>query len=345
MRSSFQAHTGTSPQTITFDQPQDVFLGQPVTLSASTDAAGRLPVSFRSDSPTVCTVSDSEVTTVRVGTCDVTAFQGGSATYAPAEASISFHVNDTGKRIPQQISFGPVPTATVGVPVVLTASSSRPVYETSSSPTGLAVSYSSRNQQVCTVSGATVVPWTAGLCVITASQDGNAEYQPAEPVTQKFTVERAAQTISFTPPASATIDQSVTLTATASSWLPVTYNSSTPNVCTVSGATVAATAAGTCTIAASQPGDGQYAPADSSDRVLPGPEDPADDQLHTAGERHDRQAGHPDRHGILRAAGDLRLRHPGRVHRLRHHAHRHQAGPAPSPPPSPATASTRRPTP
>jgi hypothetical protein len=263
VRSSFQAHAGTSPQTITFDQPKDVFLGQPVTLTASTDAAGHLPVSFRSDSPTVCSVSDSEVTTVRVGTCTVTAFQGGSATYAPAQASAFFHVNDTGKRIPQQISFGPVPTATVGVPVVLTASSSRPVYETSISPTGLAVSYSSRNQQVCTVSGATVVPWTAGLCVITASQDGNAEYQPAEPVTQRFTVERAAQTISFTPPASATIDQSVTLSATASSWLPVTYDSSTPNVCKVSGATVAATAAGTCIIAASQPGDGQYAPAGS----------------------------------------------------------------------------------
>ena len=262
VRSSFQAHAGTSPQTITFDQPKDVFLGQPVTLSASTDAAGRLPVSFRSDSPTVCSVSDSEVTTVRVGTCTVTAFQGGSATYAPAQASAFFHVNDTGKRIPQQISFGPVPTATVGVPVVLTASSSRPVYETSSSPAGLAVSYSSRNQQVCTVSGATVVPWTAGLCVITASQDGNAEYQPAEPVTQRFAVERAAQTISFTPPASATIDQSVTLSATASSWLPVTYSSSTPDVCKVSRATVAATAAGTCIIVASQPGDGQYAPAD-----------------------------------------------------------------------------------
>ena len=262
VRSSFQAHAGTSPQTITFDQPKDVFLGQPVTLSASTDAAGRLPVSFRSDSPTVCSVSDSEVTTVRVGICTVTAFQGGSATYAPAQASAFFHVNDTGKRIPQQISFGPVPTATVGVPVVLTASSSRPVYETSSSPAGLAVSYSSRNQQVCTVSGATVVPWTAGLCVITASQDGNAEYQPAEPVTQRFAVERAAQTISFTPPASATIDQSVTLSATASSWLPVTYSSSTPDVCKVSRATVAATAAGTCIIVASQPGDGQYAPAD-----------------------------------------------------------------------------------
>jgi hypothetical protein len=76
---SFQAHTGTSQQTITFAQPPDVILGQPVTLSASTDANEPLVVSFRSDSPMVCTVSGSTVTTVAVGTCAITAFQGGSA--------------------------------------------------------------------------------------------------------------------------------------------------------------------------------------------------------------------------------------------------------------------------
>lgn len=263
VRHSFQAHTGTSQQTITFAQPRDAILGQPVTLSASTDADGPLVVSFRSDSPAVCTVSGSGVTTVAVGTCDVTAFQGGSATYSAAQASRSFQVNVYGDRVAQQISFDTVPGATVGVPVVLTASSSTHVFEGPDSPTGLAVSYSSRNQQVCTVSGATLVPWTAGLCVITASQDGNARYLPAKSVTQRFSVARAPQTISFTSPASATIDQPVNLTATASSWLPVTYTSTAPNVCTVSGPTVAATAAGTCTIVASQPGDGQYAPAES----------------------------------------------------------------------------------
>ena len=265
---SFRAHTGTSQQTINFEQPQDAFLGQPVTLSASTDAREPLPVSFRSDSPLVCTVLGLTVTPITVGTCTVTAFQGGSAAYAAAQASKSFPVMAHGKRAPQQISFDKVPGATVGVPVVLMASSTL-MYEASTSPKGLTVSFSSRNQQVCTVSGATVVPWTVGLCVITASQEGNARYQPAKPVTQEFPVARAVQIISFTPSASATIGQSVILTATASSWLPVTYTSSSPDVCTVSGATVTATVAGTCIITASQPGNDQYAPADPMTRSFP----------------------------------------------------------------------------
>ena len=181
---SFQAHTGTSVQTITFARPPDVILGQPVTLSASTDASEPLVVSFRSDSTMVCTVSGSTVTTVAVGTCAVTAFQGGSASYAAAQASRSFQVTVTTHRSAQQIMFGAVPGATVGVPVVLTASSWTQVFEGSNSPTGLAVSFSSKNQRVCTVSGATVVPWTAGLCVITASQEGSAQYLPATPVTK-----------------------------------------------------------------------------------------------------------------------------------------------------------------
>jgi len=232
VRRSFQAHAGTNRQTITFDQPQDTAVGQPVTVSATTDAKDPLVVSFRSGSPTVCTVSGSTVTTVAVGACTITALQGGSDRHTAAQASRSFQVTST-DRIAQQIRFDPVQGATVGVPVVLTASSWT-LFDEPISPTGLAVSYSSQTQRVCTVSGATVVPWTAGRCVITASQDGTAEYQPAEPVAQVFLVARASQTISFVPPASATIDQPVTLTATASSWLPVTYASSTPDVCRVS---------------------------------------------------------------------------------------------------------------
>ena len=169
-------------------------------------------------------------------------------------------------RVAQQISFDPVPGTTVGVPIVLTASSWT---KGKDSPTGLAVSYTSQSRRVCMVSGATVVPRAGGQCVIIASQDGNVQYLPAEPVRQEFPVARASQTVSFTPPTSATIDKLVTLTATASSWLPVTYASSTPDVCTVTGATLTPTAAGTCTVTASQPGNAQYAPADSMSGSFP----------------------------------------------------------------------------
>jgi hypothetical protein len=51
------------------------------------------------------------------------------------------------------------------------------------------------------------------------------------------------------------------LSASASSGLPVSFTSDTPPVCTVSGSTVITTAAGACTITASQDGSTDYAAA------------------------------------------------------------------------------------
>ena len=56
--------------------------------------------------------------------------------------------------------------------------------------------------------------------------------------------------------------------ASASSGLAVTYGSSTTDVCTVSGTTVAIVAAGTCTLTADQPGDIAWHPADQATQSL-----------------------------------------------------------------------------
>lgn len=70
---------------------------------------------------------------------------------------------------------------------------------------------------------------------------------------------KQAQTITFAKPADKTLaDSPLTLTATTSSNLPVSYSSSTPEVCTVSGATVTLIKIGLCTITASQAGDASY---------------------------------------------------------------------------------------
>src|SRR5206468_1247954 len=52
-----------------------------------------------------------------------------------------------------------------------------------------------------------------------------------------------------------------TVSATASSGLPVSFASLTTTICTVRGTTVTIVAAGTCTIQASQAGNATYAPA------------------------------------------------------------------------------------
>jgi len=67
------------------------------------------------------------------------------------------------------------------------------------------------------------------------------------------------QTINFGPLSNVAFGASpISLTATASSGLPVSFASATPSVCTVSGFTVAILTTGTCSIIASQPGNTNY---------------------------------------------------------------------------------------
>jgi hypothetical protein len=73
-------------------------------------------------------------------------------------------------------------------------------------------------------------------------------------VTRSFTI-KTRQTITFpTIPAKSYLDPDFSLAATASSGLSVSYASSTPSICVVSGTTVHVIAIGTCTLTAHQSG-------------------------------------------------------------------------------------------
>ncbi|WP_296648696.1 SdrD B-like domain-containing protein [Rhodoluna sp.] len=81
-------------------------------------------------------------------------------------------------------------------------------------------------------------------------------------------------------------DGTLTIAPTADSSLAVTLTSSTPSVCTISGGVITFVAAGTCTIEASQAGNGTYSPATSvtrsfliSDPDSPTPEEPVDEEV------------------------------------------------------------------
>jgi hypothetical protein len=77
------------------------------------------------------------------------------------------------------------------------------------------------------------------------------------------------QSISFAAPLSATYgDAPFTVSATASSGLPVSFGSATPGVCTVNGATVSLIGAGACTIAANQAGDAAFQAAPTVSRTV-----------------------------------------------------------------------------
>lgn len=71
------------PQTITFAAPPDAVVSDG-TLALTASATSSLPVAFSSSTPATCTVSGATLTYLGIGTCTVTAAQGGSAAYQVA---------------------------------------------------------------------------------------------------------------------------------------------------------------------------------------------------------------------------------------------------------------------
>ena len=164
-------------QTITFSAAPVLPLAGTATAIAT--ASSGLPVSYRSDTPFICTVvaSTGLMTALTPGNCIVAADQYGDSTFAPARRTqtIAVYVDPA-----QTLSFSAAPT--------LSLFSTATVAATASS--GLPVSYASLTPAVCTVDAVTglVADLTLGNCTIAADQAGDATYNPALRVTQTIAV-------------------------------------------------------------------------------------------------------------------------------------------------------------
>ena len=147
----------------------------------------------------------------------------------------------------QSITFDAIGAQTAGTQVALAATAS----------SGLPVTFASTTPAVCTVSGDTATLLFSGYCNIKVTQAGNTKYFGA--ITgQVFVVHHGNQTITFPAIAPQAAPGSVTLAATASTGLPVTFASTTLTVCTVSGNTATLLIPGSCTIKASVAGNAEY---------------------------------------------------------------------------------------
>jgi hypothetical protein len=212
-------------------------------------ATSKLPVSLAVSSGN-CTLSaatsPANVHIAGAGECDIVASQSGDANFnAAANVTRTFQID----KADQTITFNALGDKTYG-----------------DADFSLAAAATSRNDVTfsvtgdCTVASGSVHITGAGSCTVTASQGGDGNYNPAPDVSQSFAIAKAAQSISFDSPGNKTYgDPDFTLGATSSSHLGVTYAAA--GTCTVSGAVVHITGAGSCTITASQAGDGNYNPA------------------------------------------------------------------------------------
>jgi gliding motility-associated-like protein len=123
----------------------------------------------------------------------------------------------------------------------------------------LNVSYYSDNTAVATIDGGMIHITGAGSANITASQAGDANYNPAPDVIQPLTVNKAAQTITFSPlPAKTYGDADFSPGAASSSGLTVSYSSDNTAVATIAGGMIHITGAGSANITASQSGNTNF---------------------------------------------------------------------------------------
>jgi hypothetical protein len=224
----------------------------PFALSAT--ASSGLPVTYRVVSGPA-SIAGNVVTILGIGTVTIEASQPGDANYnAAAPVSRAFSVVATHSivtKLGQTINFDPISDMTYGeAPFVLTATAT----------SGLPVSYRIVSGPAV-VSADTIKLTGAGVVTIEASQTGDATFNPAPPVSNTFNVAKSSQNIKFASISSKIFGEPpFTLTATASSGLPVTFRV-VAGPATISGTTVNLTGTGTVTVEATQAGDVNYDPA------------------------------------------------------------------------------------
>ena len=216
-----------------------------------------LVVSFASNTPAVCVVINGTVRTIGRGSCSVTASQTGNSTILPAP-SVTQNFTVTG--LPQTITFAePNSMTTISEDQAISATSS----------VGLSVNLRSSTPSVCSVSSNAVVPIAAGVCIITASQPGDSNYEPALDVSRNISITYVAklpQNITISP-LSAMIagepSQVLSVTSSTRTRLQITVNPA--SVCSLdSQKKIIPIAEGQCIVTAAQEETRQYLPAISS---------------------------------------------------------------------------------
>ncbi|HAS40729.1 MAG TPA: hypothetical protein DCS93_09635 [Microscillaceae bacterium] len=176
--------TGKTDQAITFDLGNDAsktFGDAAFDLTATGGASGN-PVTFTSSDVNVATISGNTVTIVGAGTATITANQAQNATHNAA-AAVSQTL--TIAKANQAIVFD------LGNDASKTLSDAAFDLTAIGGASGNAITYTSSDTDVATISGSTVTIVGAGTTTITASQAGNNNYHAATNITQTLTVQSA----------------------------------------------------------------------------------------------------------------------------------------------------------
>jgi hypothetical protein len=210
-----------------------------------------------SSTPTICSTDGKELKLIAVGNCTFKVSTAKTKDYAAKETVQIAAI--TAARSKPELVMSVIPDQTAK-----SLPKSIEIFRVFS-PTGSYVMPKAATPTVCIAIGFYVQIVGGGTCTITYQLEANSSYLASDLYKVSFEVTRDPQTITFTPVTTVDIaTKSLTLTATASSGGAVTYSTTSPNNCSISGSILNLVKAGNCVITASQAGTSTLAPITAS---------------------------------------------------------------------------------
>jgi uncharacterized repeat protein (TIGR03803 family) len=245
-------------QTISFEALPPKRFGDP-SFELTAKATSGLTVSYVSSNMQVASVSGTTVTIVGAGQAFITAKQPGNSSFtAASEVTQTLFV----AKANQTINF-PDPNLSVHV------FGDQPFNLGISSSSGLNNTITVSNSEVGSVFNGFFSINGAGECTITASNAGNANYNPASSVSRVVFVRKASQAISFPSTPLKTYGNSpFSPNALSTSGLPIVFGTSDPSVAVIQDGQVVIVGAGVVDITADQQGNKNYLRAVTVTRTL-----------------------------------------------------------------------------
>jgi len=267
VQQSFAVGKGSQTVSFTSTAPAGATVGGATYTPTATATSGlTATITVDATASSVCSITGGVVSFQTAGTCVLDANQAGNANYSAApQVQQSFAVGKGS----QTVSF----TSTAPASATVGGATYTPTATATSGLTA-AITVDATASSVCSITAGVVSFQGAGTCVLDANQAGNANYSAAPQVQQSFAVGLGSQTITITSTAPAATVGGPTYTVTATggaSGNPVTFTidgASTAGACSIAGAVVSFTGAGTCIVDANQAGNANYAAADQKQQTV-----------------------------------------------------------------------------
>lgn len=219
-----------------------------------------LALKVKTATPTVCTTDGLTLTLVSGGSCGFTVYTDKTLDYQYKQDVEAVTV--TAARTKPVYSVGTISTQSSSV---LPLSISGPFIYT---PSGILIPVSA-TPNVCYPVGSFITIISGGTCTLNYSSPANVNSLASDVYPLTFQITRTVQTVSFSPPPSVSILSKVlSLSAHSSAGLPLSFQSLTPAICSVTQNSLNLLGAGKCGIEADQAGTTTISPASSTQTVL-----------------------------------------------------------------------------